>query len=194
MPPGNEDWSNGKIYKIISNNPDIKEVYYGSTVQKLLTRMAGHRDSYTSWIKGKGGCCASSFYLFEKYGVEQFHIELIENYPCESREQLHTRENIYIRGYDCVNKKSAITTREELQKYNKQYKIDNKDKIREREKQYKIDNKERLKQYRIDNKDRINIQHKEKITCECGCEILKCILKRHKNTEKHKKKMELLNN
>ena len=167
MPRGKEDWSLGKIYKLISNNPDVKEVYYGSTCQRLLcSRMAIHRCAYKRWLadKSKGRC--TSFDLFKKYGVEQFHIELVENYPCENGEQLHTRENIYIRGNECVNKLSAIRTPEERKQYMKQYRIDNKEKMKQYNKQYQANN--------------------EQITCECGCEIMRCNLNRHQKTDKHK--------
>ena len=176
---GKEDFSLGKIYKIISNNPDITEVYYGSTCQRLLSsRMASHRACYKRWLAGKSGWCAT-YDLFEKYGVEQFHIELIEDFPCENREQLHTQENIYIRGNECVNKHSAIRTLEEKKEYMKQY-----------SKQYSIDNKEKLKQYdkkyQIANKETISIKKKQKIKCECGCEISREGLIVHIKTEKHK--------
>ena len=37
------------------------------------------------------------------------------------------------------------------------------------------------KEYRQANKDKLN----EKVNCECGCEIVKTHLKRHKATKKH---------
>ena len=106
------DCRNGKIYKIISNNPDINEVYYGSTIQTLCGRMSGHRADYKRWLNGKAGKCAT-YDLFEQYGVEQFHIELVELFHCEVEAQLHARENEYIRDNECVNKLSAITTPKE---------------------------------------------------------------------------------
>ena len=182
MPRGKEDWSLGKIYKIISNNPDVNEVYYGSTCQRLLSsRMSGHRANYKQWISGKNGKC-SSFDLFEKYGVEQFHIELVEDYPCENGEQLHTQENIYIRGNECVNKNSAIDKYNNKQEYDREhYQLH-----KEEKKQYYQDNKEKLviykKEYYQNNKDEIN----KPITCECGCKILTMNMYRHLKTKKHK--------
>ena len=191
MPRGKEDWSKGKIYKIISNNPDIKEVYYGSTCQRLLSsRMAQHRSAFKRYINGDriGGC--SSFDMFDKYGIDQFHIELVEDYPCENGEQLYTRENIYIRGNECINKRPAITTPEEKKEQKKQYCQDNKEQILKHKKEYYQDNKEEIikhkKEYYQDKKEAIDARLKEKNTCECGCVISRASLNAHKKTKKHK--------
>ena len=202
MPPGKEDWSLGKIYKIISNNPDVNEVYYGSTCQRLLCmRMAQHRCCYKRWIAGKIGDGCSSFDLFKKYGVEQFHIELVENFPCENGEQLHTQENIYIRGNECINKRHAITTREERairkhqqyidnieekKAYGKQHREKNQDKIVAKRQENKEEMKIYMKQYNIDKKETISTRKKEKITCVCGCVISRASLSAHKKSDKHK--------
>ena len=163
------DYSKGKIYKICSNNPEIKEVYYGSTVQTLSNRMTKHRAGYKSWINGKGGAC-SIFYFFKQYDLEQFHIELVLNYPCENKEELLKKENEYIRGYECVNKYVAYQSVQERKEHDKQYKevnkerikqyIEaNKEKITEYKKQYYEANKEKKaeydKRYREANKERI---------------------------------------
>ena len=36
-------------------------------------------------------------------GIEKFHIELIEDYPCENCEQLNAREGHFIRLFDSIN-------------------------------------------------------------------------------------------
>ena len=63
---------------------------------------------------------------------------LIENYPCNSRDELTAREGQIIRKYkhdcECVNMFIAGRT-------GKEYKLDNKEQI----KQYRLENKERLK-------------------------------------------------
>lgn len=164
-----KDCSNGKIYKIISNNPDIKEVYYGSTIQPLSHRMSGHRSDYKRWLAGKASRCAS-FDLFEKFGIEQFHIELVELFPCEVEAQLHARENEYIRGNECVNKLSAFRTPEEIKEQQKKYNQEHKEEINEWNKKY----------YQEQKEERMKI-----ITCECGCEITKASLTRHLKTNKH---------
>ena len=42
-----------------------------------------------------------------------------------------------------------------------------------------------MKQYREGNKEIITKKLKEKITCKCGCEVVKRTLKRHERNRKH---------
>jgi len=191
-----KDCSKGKIYFVRSNNPEIKSKYVGSTIQTLAQRMSGHRSGYKEWLKGTGSSCAI-YYEFQKYGIEQFHIELIEDYPCEREEQLLARENVFIRQEECVNKNMAITTHEELRTYKTKWAKDNpesskkyfelhKEKIQEYQKQYAQTHKDEKK---INDK-RYYQEHsaelKEIITCVCGCQITKQSLTRHLKTNKHK--------
>ena len=158
----------GKIYVLRSHQTD--KIYIGSTVQKLLsTRLGGHKRKYKQWVNGK--CCYITSFELLKY--EDCYIELLQEYSCENKHQLHKKEGEYIRKMDCVNKNIAG------RKW-KEYKKDNKEKIRERHKQYREDNKEELrekrreyhkknktkirekdKQYYNDNKKRILEYHKE---------------------------------
>ena len=159
------DYTKGKIYKICSNNPDIVEVYYGSTTQTLCCRMSGHRASYKRWIDNKGEPYSIHHY-FKQYGIGQFHIELVENYSCENKEQLLSYENKFIRDNECVNKCSAILSVEERKKYKKQYQSDNKEKKQLYDKQLYQENKEnileRTKQHYQANKDKINEKRRQR--------------------------------
>jgi hypothetical protein len=187
-----KDCSKGKIYFVRSNNPEIKSKYVGSTIQTLAARMSSHRANYKAWLKGTGSSC-TIFYEFQKYGIEQFHIELIEDYPCEREEQLLARENFFIRQEDCVNKKSAITTheehkeqckryhqehKEELNKYSKEYYQANREYALEQQSKYYQEHKEEVKvqqkQYYQEHKEEVSEQmkqyyqeHKEEITARC---------------------------
>ena len=90
------DYSKGKIYKIIdeSNNDN----YYGSTIQTLEDRYNTHQLFYGgTYNKSKKNC----------------KIELVENYPCESKRELEKREQYYIDTYDCINQQPAYTSREQ---------------------------------------------------------------------------------
>jgi hypothetical protein len=94
----------------------------------------------------------------------------------------------------CENNKEKIKeykkeyyqdNRERIEEYKKGYYQDNKEIIKDRVKQYYKENTEIKKvyhkEYRQANKDKLN----EKVNCECGCEIVKTHLKRHKATKKH---------
>lgn len=110
------NYKNGKIYKITAENL----TYYGSTTQSLSKRLAEHRNTK----KYKPNSNFSSFPLLDMLDCK---IVLVEDYPCERREQLLAREAYYIRFYICVNNSipylDDITkddNRRELYKYHKQ--------------------------------------------------------------------------
>jgi len=189
------NYSNGKVYKIESHLGD--KVYYGSTTKKYLSqRMDKHRGDYKQWLEGKCNL-VMSYKMFEEYGIENCKIVLIENCPCESKDELTSRESYYIRNFDCVNKNIPGRTNKEwrednrvkLVEYKNQYLEDNKERIREISKQYREDNKESLsekkKEYYHANKDKILEQMKEKYTCECGVELCKSNKSNHVKSKKH---------
>jgi hypothetical protein len=84
--------------------------------------------------------------------------------------------------------------RENNRDYFNEYRQNNKDKISEKKKEYRQNNKdyfnEYFKEYRKKNKDRINQRLGEKIKCECGCEVRRDSLTRHKLSQKHIKLMQ----
>ena len=86
------DYSNGKIYVIISPNHDL--FYYGSTVKTIEYRFNIH--------KSKSSTCTSKK-IIEAGNAEIFEIE---SYPCSCLEELEDREADYIiNDWDgCVNK------------------------------------------------------------------------------------------
>jgi len=180
------NYNEGKIYKIESTLGNM--VYYGSTTKKrLCDRMTKHRGDYKCWLKGNAGL-VMSYKLFEEYGLENCKIILVENCPCESKDELKARESYYIKNFECVNKNIPGRTDREYRADNKnkilernkqyyednrnkiieqkkQYYEDNKDKIAERDKQYYEDNRNKIleqkKQYHVDNKNKIAEQRKE---------------------------------
>ena len=170
------DYANGRIYKIepICEH-DENEVYYGSTCQILCKRMDSHRNNYKCWLNGKR-YKTSSFELFEKYGVENCKIYLVELYPCETKEELFAREGYYIKTNMCVNKYVAgrtlqqykIDLRDELNEKLKKYVLENKEKIQEYKNKYRRNNKEFIAElnsiYRDNNKDKLSTKY----NCECG--------------------------
>ena len=127
-----ENIKKGKIYKIVDNA--YTEMYIGSTTQILSQRMANHRFKF---INNKD-LNLSINKLFEKYGVENCKIELIEEINFINKEELLKKEGEYIKNNICLNKYIAGRTVEE-------YEEDNKEKIREYMKEYYKDNKEKFK-------------------------------------------------
>jgi hypothetical protein len=161
------NYQNGKIYKIYSYEND--EVYYGSTVETLSRRMSGHRKSFKQYKNGKCNF-TRSFQILE---YESAKIELVENFCCNSKEELLQREGYYIRNNNCINKNIAGRTqqiwreenKEHIKEQNKEYKKENKEHIKEQNKEYCEKNKEYIKEqkkeYRQQNKEHIKEQKKE---------------------------------
>tara|TARA_R110000803_G_scaffold38011_1_gene82028 strand:+ start:357 stop:1004 length:648 start_codon:yes stop_codon:yes gene_type:complete len=125
------DYSKSKIYKIVCN--ETGQTYYGSTTVLLSQRIGKHR-LYNS---------CSSRCIIER---GNYDYSLIEEFPCESKEQLHKRERWYIENNDCVNVRVEGRTQKEYQNANKE-------KIQERKKQYYQANKEKIQEYYQANKE-----------------------------------------
>lgn len=89
------DYSRGKIYKIVSENTD--RFYIGSTTYPLEVRFNGHLSNYKKLMTSPGESYNIKSSLMFMYG--NAHIELIENFPCNSKAELETREKQYIEKY-----------------------------------------------------------------------------------------------
>ena len=124
------NYGNGKIYKIVNDVNGM--TYYGSTTSKICKRMSCHRAEY-KLKKSK---------TYEKFGnIEDCKIFLVEEYPCENKEQLCSRERIYIENNECINKNIPCRTV-------KEWGQDNKERIKETKKIWLEKNKEKLKEHK----------------------------------------------
>ena len=162
------DYSQGKIYCLRSYETD--DIYIGSTTLSLAIRKGQHKIDYKSYLNNKKYFVTS----FNIIKYDDCYIELIEEYPCENKQQLAKKEGEYIRNRDCVNKNIAGRTKKEYREANKdkivEYRKDNKDKIAEykveyykankekiieKQAEYRKANKEKRAEYRKANKDKI---------------------------------------
>ncbi len=147
-------YSKSKIYKITDAN--YTEFYYGSTIQALSMRLAGHKYDYKRGHK----CTVND--IFEKYGIDNCKIELVEIFCCGSKEEMMKKEGEYLQNNICVNKnKAGIDTKNNMPEYHRKWAEENKDAIKERKKAYYLANKEmideRNRNYRLKYKNNINI-------------------------------------
>lgn len=159
------DYQQGKIYKIKGGN----ECYIGSTTYDESHRFSGHKSNF----KNNNRPQTSVSVLFEKYGVENCSIEIVELVPCDNKKTLLARETYWIETTDCVNKISPILTDEQRKAYriisNKEYRELHRNELNERSIQYRKDNV-----YSIEQKQ------SEKIECGCGKMVRRDYLKKHK--------------
>ena len=133
------DYKQGKIYTVRCKTDDTL-IYVGCTTQSLCERMAKHKYDSTK----RPNIC---FYQYVD-DWDNWYIELFENFPCNSKEELNKREGEIIREIGTVNKQIAGRTK-------KEYYEDNKDKMKQHYKEYQEKNKdmiaEKNKKYRQDN-------------------------------------------
>ena len=176
----------GKIYKII--HLDTNECYIGSTCEPTLAqRLAKHVANHKAYTKGTGGYC-TSYIIIEK---DDYDIILIENYPCNNRDELHARESHFTQTVACVNKikNQGIINEIGQQEYQKEYRKENKDCLKEYDKQYHLHNKEKKQEYNKlyheAKKDSLKQQQNAKYLCCCGGTYMHCNKSKHLNTHKH---------
>jgi hypothetical protein len=143
-------YQNGKIYKIEPLNGEEGDIYIGSTTQKYLSsRMNQHRSNY---IKKRNICKSHS--MFDKYGIENCNIILLEIVNVNNKMELQQREAYYIKLLKCINKNIPLRTK-------KEWKEDNKEHYMNKCKEYREANKEQKKEYYETNKETILEKAKE---------------------------------
>ena len=162
------DYKKGKIYKLVSDQTN--DVYIGSTCQTLCQRLNDHKCRMRQHEAGKQRFTTSQNIV--KYN--DVKIILIEDFPCERKEQLTARERFYIENNECVNKIIPNRTREEYIKTDARKETSKKyyEKNKEHYEEYRENTKEQKAQYdkefREKNKEKIQAKRGVKITCECG--------------------------
>jgi len=213
------DYSKGFIYKLCCKDKNIDDCYIGSSTnwikrknthktdcnnpksksynekKYVFIRENGDWDNWEMILIHNYSCNTSQELRKEEERVRQEYHNNLNSYKAyiSQEEILEKEKQRYIDNRDKIlerEKQRYIDNRDKILEKNKKYREDNKDKIAKQKKQYHIDNKDKIleqkKQYRIDNKDKL----KQKITCDCGCEVIKHQLKRHKKSNKHKKLIE----
>jgi hypothetical protein len=159
------NYSNGKIYKIICNITN--ECYIGSTCEPILARrLAGHVANYKSYLKGKGNNVTS----FKIIANGNYNIVLIELFPCDTKDELYSRESHYTQTIQCVNKIKNQGLNNTLGKmeYIKQY----------------------SKQYDKANMEKIKYRKNTVLICQCGSSHTRINKLQHERSKKHQEYVE----
>lgn len=171
------DYSKGKIYIIRNTQNDL--TYIGSTCRTLAKRMTEHKMDIRS-----EKCQNYKLYkAMNELGKDAFYIELLEDYPCQKRDELLKKEGDKIKEYQSeLNTIISGRTKQEyrqdnlqqihskwkeyyshnqaqLIQYQKDYRNKNKDILKTKRQQYYEENKEHIKE----QKRHYNHNNKEKI-------------------------------
>ena len=145
----------------------MNQIYIGSTCKpRLSQRLTKHRGNYKQWKKGNYSH-VRSFDLFDKYGVDNCNILLLESYPCLNIDELRKKECYYIKNIPCVNKNIPGRT------------------VKESKKQYYENNIEHIKEYYINNIDHIKEYKGTKCKCICSSSYSRCNKSTHLKSLKH---------
>lgn len=187
----------GFIYKITSSQSD--KIYIGSTKSSLKKRLRSHHTE-KKYVSAQLIIC-----------YDDHKIELIEEVEVENLNELRKKEGEHIKlNWECcINEKIPGRTQgewyddnfETISKKKKEYMELNKDYFSVLAKQYREDHKEQLKsankkwvvnnreynlakqkEYYTLNRKKDKEQRCSKIICECGKEMNKSSLNRHKKT------------
>jgi hypothetical protein len=211
-------YNKSTIYKLCCKDANITEIYIGSTtnfrlrksqhkcfcnnekckqydykVYKFIRQNGGFNNWEMIEIEKVNATDKKDLHKNERRVIEELRPVLNCRIPCQ------TQKEYYIENIDKIKeqKKEYRTKNIDIFKEReKEYRAKNSDKIKEREKEYRAKNsdkiKEREKEYRAKNSDKIKEQNKEKIDCECGFNITKRHIVRHKKSQKHIKYLKSL--
>jgi len=198
------DYSKSVIYTIRSRH----NIYVGSTID-FRSRKKQHKSSLTNENSKSYNI---KLYKTIRQNAGEWDMQPHSIFPCVSKLELTIEEErirqLLTADLNMVKCGSGLAGPE----YKKQWYEQNKDKYTEYKKQWyeqnRDEHKEKMNQYREQHRDEIREykkqyreQHREelrekgrqKVTCECGCDVAKYCLTKHRKTTKHILLMEKLN-
>ena len=143
------DYQNSKIYKLVSNK--TTDIYIGSCLMRLSTRLSQHKNKSNTAISRK---------LFTDDSI--ITIVLLENFACNTKNELKARELHHITTNNCINinkpfvcdipygdgkawdKKYQQANKEQLSAYRNEYKSINAEHIKENQKKYNASHRDQI--------------------------------------------------
>jgi hypothetical protein len=165
------DYSNGKVYRLVC---DDGHFYIGSTTSTLCKRLYEHK----KLSKSTRGKKMRVYNHINKNGWDTVKIILIETVACKSVDELRRAENNYIEkellNSNCLNSIHAVLNVAARRKKMTEWRANN---VAHRQEYAK-------KEYE-DKKVDIAAKRAIRVTCECGCQVSKAGLSRHKKTKLH---------
>ena len=198
------NYSNSIIYKLCCNDPNITDIYIGSTTNKK-TRKHCHKNVCNNENSKDYNIYVYQF-IRQNGGFDNWDMIEIERYSAIDKSDLHKKERYWIEELkSTLNKLIPARTRQEYLQDNKiriairskTYNQDNREHQLEQNKQNYQNNREKrieqVKQYYQNNREK-RIEHAQQpIECECGAMFRKDALQKHKKSAKHKLYIELSN-
>ena len=151
----NDSYQDGKIYKLVCKDGHY---YIGSTTTSLIKRFGCHKYSIKNNTNG------GKYVYFNSLPITDIHIELIENYPCNTKKELRKREDYYIQfslaDKYCLNTFRAFQSEDDKKDSKRLYYTLNIETIKENMKVYYEENKETIieshREYNKENREKVD--------------------------------------
>jgi hypothetical protein len=175
----------GIVYKIVCNQTG--SLYVGSSEKTLEERMQRHKLDCKRWANGKYGFTTSfPIILEDDYTAEVLEVVELKGETEKARkDELRRREEYWLdiyrnlpetRGY-VVNKQNA-------------YGHNQKESNRRYYAEHRGEKIAYSKEYHANHREELNARKREKVTCECGLQVNRNSLVRHKRNSRHTSRME----
>jgi hypothetical protein len=158
------NYNNSMVYKLVSNDINIKDFYIGSTVN-FRRRKSQHKTSCNN-----SNDRAHNYKVYQcirdNGGWQNWDMILVEKTPCADKLELRKIEREFMEKLSSsLNSKSAYRSKGEHTEYKKEYRDLNKEQIKEYKKKTKIicdicnteTNKNNIKQHQRTKKCMFNI-------------------------------------
>jgi hypothetical protein len=158
MPIKNVNYSNTVMYKIVSNDLNIRDCYVGSTTN--FTKRKWAHKSICANINSKMYNLKVYKFIRDNGDWHNWSMILIEMFPCTNHLESLQRER-----YWCENLNATLNSLVPSRT----------------NKEYNLDHKEQKKQHTANNKQYRNTV----LTCQCGCSYTRKHKSRHEQSNKH---------
>jgi hypothetical protein len=189
MPKGTIDYSNSFIYKLCCSNPNVKEIYVGSTTN-MRNRKNRHKQSCNNEKSKRYNINVYKF-IRENGGFENWDMVLIENFDAKDNLDLRKRERYWKDELQAsLNMCNPYKTAEDESARKKLYYEKNKIIINKKKSEYRSNNKEYMSKQRSELRKKNISKHLERFNCECGGKYKKEGKYHHLKTKLHKKWLE----
>jgi hypothetical protein len=160
MPRKNVDYSKTMMYKIVSNDLNIRDCYVGSTTE-FTKRKCGHKTICTN-INSKNYNLKLYQFIRDNGDLQNWSMILIEMFPCTNHLESLQRERFWCEHLNATL--NSVVPSRTKQEYDKQHFQDNIEKIKH-------------------HKNTVSI-------CQCGCSYTRSNKTSHERINKHKEYVE----
>jgi hypothetical protein len=181
MPRQKVNYSNTMMYKIVSNDLNIRDCYVGSTTD-FTKRKYGHKSNCTNANSKKYNLKVYKF-IRDNGDWYNWSMILIEMYPCTNHLESLQRERYWCEHLNATLN-SVIPSRSP-----KEYTFDHKEHKKQYLELYRENHKEQIKkkstQYNVKNMEKIKYRKNTVIYCVCGCSYTRSHKSHHERSNKH---------